>query len=558
MRCVDFVCFVPEQRNLKEVEWGQDPRLSEGTNEMTNFPLRKSKNKGNDALPSPSSENVSVSSGFPNLSNVMGSNKDMPDLRNVVDNRLRSAAGRFVEFQSRLRRLDAALRIHNDGLRKAEASRANLMSALVNLSRGSPMHELVGDLSGMSGEEREVGDEQVADAASGNALSYAGLHGTIQETALPRLSRLCGEATTYVREWERTVSTRLAGEIRHVCKLHKEWVRYDKKLEALKVAVEKRLQKSGGTNPKDSEVAKISRNEQKLRTSQKDYHRNLVGAILLTEEVGDRGWKDLIPLMIRLIEFDVDTSHQTVLPDFTHCLNNVKESIKDLGHHHDMDYNGMRSGRLRVLLEEDPMQFVHPEDMQDLESIQPSLSTSHPSPVDVRHVGFLQDTFDTPLHSNIEKSRTAVLHNNGKTNGTASDSSPHSDVDEESLGPVNVVHVVYPPLAEVRVRKNEVIQPTNQPSPSAPPADIMSRAEATQGTPEKDRDDPDAPVLIHAQNVQSRERGRSPQRQLRLYNGPSDEDQGTLKYPTSIYINSGEDANDDVTALTPFPDLVSI
>jgi hypothetical protein len=280
---------------------------------------------------------------------VVGKNRNMgaslttSTLRNIADDRLRQAAGRFKVFRAKLKQLRNVLREHHSDLVRAETSRNKVVQALIDVSEDSPIFNLVGGLP----------DDL------DHSISFAAVHTDFGREMSIRLQKYQDEMIRYVANWESTVTTRIATELRHVDKLYKDFVRYHNKVEALKASAEKKK------NVKDADLDKISRNESKLRTARKEYRRNLVNITLLTEEVTDRGWKDLLPLMAKMIDCDVEACNKTA--EVMNELVEVQREMEDKG--------DIRNGRLHVLLEEEAMEFVKPEYMQDIESIQASVTT---------------------------------------------------------------------------------------------------------------------------------------------------------------------------------------
>lgn len=281
----------------------------------------------------------------------MGASLTTSTLRNIADDRLRQAAGRFKVFRAKLKQLRNVLREHHSDLVRAETSRNKVVQALIDVSEDSPIFNLVGGLP----------DDL------DHSISFAAVHTDFGREMSIRLQKYQDEMIRYVTNWESTVTTRIATELRHVDKLYKDFVRYHNKVEALKASAEKKK------NVKDADLDKISRNESKLRTARKEYRRNLVNITLLTEEVTDRGWKDLLPLMAKMIDCDVEACNKTA--EVMNELVEVQKEMEAVGERFEMDKGEIRNGRLHVLLEEEAMEFVKPEYMQDIESIQASVTT---------------------------------------------------------------------------------------------------------------------------------------------------------------------------------------
>mmetsp|Transcript_1217 Transcript_1217/g.3253 ORF Transcript_1217/g.3253 Transcript_1217/m.3253 type:complete len:601 (-) Transcript_1217:314-2116(-) len=496
----------------------------------------------------------------------------------VDDLRLRSAAERFVTFRSKLRTLDGALREHHADLVQAERSRAALTDALADAGRGSPLHDLVGNIPDPTDETNSQDTNRVR--------SYAALQGDIASTVAPHLAQYREETLVYASEWEKTISTRIATELKHVRRLHATFVKYHRKVESLRNSADK---KKGG--PSDADVSKIERNESKLRTATKDYRRNLVAVTLLTEEVTDRGWKDLVPLVLMLIEHDVETSARTG-ELISEKMTAVREETKELGRRYEMDYAGMTTGRLRILLEEDATEFVSPEDMADIESIQPSLmsgmsatsaGTSNPGTYATRASSRLgSNAIAAAMPPPIQENPTAEAGSNVEPDSPVVATAPPTPVaedDDVSLERPGLPHAEGPdaPIPQVPRQQREFLGPSSNPessaspSASAPPAapDLLNEAVSRGSDVARQEADERRRVLAAPPQVRVfQERGQLQQAGPGPFlpghpkaASPSqkdfDDDGSKINYPTSIYF-ADANYNDDVTALTPYPDLVSI
>ena len=282
------------------------------------------------------------------------------------------------------------------------------------------------------------------------------------------------------------------------------------RFESLKAAAEKKKAL------KDSDLEKISRNESKLRTAKKEYHRMLVNVTLLTEEVTERGWKDLLPLMIRVINFDVNVTRATA--DRLGRLVEIREEIESLAKRFEMDEDMVRFGRIEVLLESDAMEFVLPEHMQDIDSIQASVSS-----------------FVPPSRRLSSKARAGFKRTSETEDDVYEDSQNGSDNDsvylaDEKNGKVAQIH------PDVECSSNGIELKNAKPVEEAAPAAEESAFRVAKGKPVFEKH-PSAP----------------PQEEM--------EEQGSIiNYPTSIYLKIGGTMlplDDDETTLTPYPDLAS-
>lgn len=407
----------------------------------------------------------------------------------IADNRLRQAADRFDIFKAKIKQLRNALRAHHADLVRAEASRSKVVQALKEVSHDSS-------------------DSPILDLVAGES-SYATVHAENSRDMSSRLKEYQVELISYIANWEGTVTTRISTELKHVDQLYRNFVRYHNKVESLKATADKKK------TLKDADLDKISRNESKLRTARKEYRRNLVSVTLLTEEVTERGWKDLLPLVIRMINFDVEVS--TVTADRMDRLEQVRKEMEALAERFEMDQDMIRFGRVEILLEEDAMEFVRPEHMQDIESIQPSVASYVP-----------------PAERLRSKARASTGKPLSETEDDVYGDSP-SGSDNDSVCPTD--------------EKNETIAQVH------PDVECSSKGIELNAKPvDKAAPAPSSlPLDENRPTMYAKKASAPPEEEL--------ETQGSIiNYPTSIYLNADGamlPMDDDETTLTPYPDMAS-
>jgi hypothetical protein len=174
----------------------------------------------------------------------------------------------------------------------------------------------------------------------------------------------------YADEWEQSVSTRVFTEIKHVIKLQNEWARCVAKLEHLKVTFAKKKHQSA------ADLTKMKRNEAKLRTARKEYRRNLICVTLLTEEVTDRGWKDLVPLMMKMLQFDLTIAEKAV--GIKEKLESLHKEMRNVAVDYYMKEEDIPEGRLKCLQEEEALDFMSPTDLEGID-LEPTVFTKSSS-----------------------------------------------------------------------------------------------------------------------------------------------------------------------------------
>jgi len=299
----------------------------------------------------------------------------------IPDQRLKQAAEKFVDFSKRLHELHQAVNGHYQDLLQTAQSRQRVLTALARMAHNSPLQEIMSSASS----EATACYQNAADAA--------------QTTALLETYRT--ELVDYVREWETTVAARVGTELKHVATLYNATEKYRAKVQQLQhkqQSADKNPRRAGGllrwnSNSKimksnhtsssstvshnnhnnhnqntssDTIGDKLVWNESKLRNAKRDYRRNLLAATLFTEEVTDRAWKELVPFLLR--HMDLDGKAAASWYQMATIVAQLRNEMVALSQSHEMDFESLHKGRLRILREEDAMDFVPHTEWNDLES----------------------------------------------------------------------------------------------------------------------------------------------------------------------------------------------
>jgi len=280
---------------------------------------------------------------------TMFASRKRPCTSTITDERLRAAVDRFYDFQEKLRYLDAALRTSVKDQRRALASHALVVDALSAATENSPVFALVGErLNGKL-----------------SPVTYVALQAKVEREKSRLLKCYEDEIAKYVTVWEKTVSTRVMSELKHTHSLYRKMVKYHGKVNSLTTSEQKKKKK---TKKVDLEkIEKLNWNESKLRVAKKEYRRNLITLTLFTEEITDRGFKDIIPLMIRAIDLDIRYACDDAMMELAEQLSHVGDDLIEMGDNFGMDSKAMRNGRLRILHEEDAEKLVDPKEFGSLE-----------------------------------------------------------------------------------------------------------------------------------------------------------------------------------------------
>jgi hypothetical protein len=110
----------------------------------------------------------------------------------------------------------------------------------------------------------------------------------------------------YCVEWEVIVSTRVDKEADDTKKLREMFNHYHDKVDALRKKVN--VQEIKGKSANNSLVEKLQRNEEKLDEASELYESSALPLCVLIEEVVQYGYKDLYPLILATMKFEMEHS----------------------------------------------------------------------------------------------------------------------------------------------------------------------------------------------------------------------------------------------------------
>ena len=108
----------------------------------------------------------------------------------------------------------------------------------------------------------------------------------------------------YCIEWERVVTSLVDEGIKVTKKLHEGLLHYEKKVEILRRNVNSKEDSGKRVSAKLKE--KSDRNETKLENAWKAHESSASMLCNLLEQVTKRGWKDLAPLVLNCIQWEIE------------------------------------------------------------------------------------------------------------------------------------------------------------------------------------------------------------------------------------------------------------
>jgi len=139
-----------------------------------------------------------------------------------------------------------------------------------------------------------------------NPTSFAAVHLQLHKKNKAYHKKYIEHILTYASDWERILSTRVNKHLKHAEKLRVDLDHYQKKVEELNKDANKTMTK--GKSVSDKGVDKLKRNEQKLVNARREHEQFVSDLCGFMEEIMERGWKDLHPLLVKMAQFDVTLS----------------------------------------------------------------------------------------------------------------------------------------------------------------------------------------------------------------------------------------------------------
>jgi len=131
---------------------------------------------------------------------------------------------------------------------------------------------------------------------------YLEVHRISNERGTMYAQRFKEHVLKYAAEWEATITIRVTAGLKELDEHRLDLEYYTRKFEALHVSANKF--RAGGKTVPIATADKLKRNEMKLLHAKQNYEAYSSSFALLISEVTERCWKDLHPLLVKLIQFD--------------------------------------------------------------------------------------------------------------------------------------------------------------------------------------------------------------------------------------------------------------
>jgi hypothetical protein len=152
-----------------------------------------------------------------------------------------------------------------------------------------------------------VGLMPSSDRPSNTVCSYTSVHDELAAKGKSYAQKYQQFVLDYAIEWEKIIRTRIDNGIKKAEELRIELDHYQKKTEALRLTANQNMVK--GKSVPSSVQEKLTRNEEKLISSKGSYNQVATDLCILMEEVTERSWRDLHPLIVKVAQFDMTVAN---------------------------------------------------------------------------------------------------------------------------------------------------------------------------------------------------------------------------------------------------------
>eukprot|EP00584_Thalassiosira_punctigera_P001487 CAMPEP_0172534060 /NCGR_PEP_ID=MMETSP1067-20121228/6561_1 /TAXON_ID=265564 ORGANISM="Thalassiosira punctigera, Strain Tpunct2005C2" /NCGR_SAMPLE_ID=MMETSP1067 /ASSEMBLY_ACC=CAM_ASM_000444 /LENGTH=612 /DNA_ID=CAMNT_0013318799 /DNA_START=141 /DNA_END=1979 /DNA_ORIENTATION=+ len=253
----------------------------------------------------------------------------------------------YALFAKNLKFLISTLQNNQAAQMNHSKARLEVAKAINSLTVDTPLFKCAGDIPANAVGTTDGGaeDPMTSEAVphQNNPQSFAAIHLQLHKKQKMYSDKYAEHIITYAKEWESILSTRIKKHLAQAEKLRVDLDHYGKKVEDLNKSMNKTMSK--GKSLGDASVDKVKRNEQKLVQARQEYDRFVNDLCGFIEEIIDRGWKDLHPLLVKMAQFDSTLANEEALL-LKGSMAAVTEHLKGMG----AKYPGLKpSGRLDEL-----------------------------------------------------------------------------------------------------------------------------------------------------------------------------------------------------------------
>ncbi|KAL7570320.1 hypothetical protein ACA910_017167 [Epithemia clementina (nom. ined.)] len=223
-----------------------------------------------------------------------------------------SLTERYNVWCQRIRSLIQSLEKHHAAMAQMENSRSLVAKSIATMSQNTPLWTATGLLPS-------------ADRPSSSVSSYSSINDILSAKTKNYTTKYKQFVIDYAIEWEKVVRTRIDTATKKAEELRRDLDHYRKKVEELRNTTNRSMTK--GKQIKQEAQEKLRRNEEKLVAAKNTYNKVAHDLCILIEEVTERSWRDLHPLLVKVAQFDMTLAQDEsqILSSLTDVVAKLKE-----------------------------------------------------------------------------------------------------------------------------------------------------------------------------------------------------------------------------------------
>jgi len=200
---------------------------------------------------------------------------------------------KYNAFCKRLLGLINALLNQHAAMEQLAKARFLAAQHLADMSKDTVLFETTGQTSG-------------ADRPSDSVTSYFSIQEEVANKTKMYTEKYKQFVVDYAQEWYKVVTDRIGADLKKADKIRVELDHYQSKVENLRQNANATMAKGKKIDSKAAE--KLTRNEDKLIKIKEASSKLISVLCLLMEEVTERSWRDLHPMLIKCAQFEAQVS----------------------------------------------------------------------------------------------------------------------------------------------------------------------------------------------------------------------------------------------------------
>lgn len=200
---------------------------------------------------------------------------------------------KYDAFCKRLQGLVNALMNQHAAMQQLAKARFQVAQHLAVLSKDTALFETTGQSSGV-------------DRSSDSINSYFSIQEGVANKTKMYTEKYKQFVVDYAQEWYKVITERVGADLKKAEKIRVELDHYQNKVESLRQSANATMAKGKQVDSKTAE--KLTRNEDKLIKIKEASSKFISDLCLLMEEVTERSWRDLHPMLVKCAQFEGQVS----------------------------------------------------------------------------------------------------------------------------------------------------------------------------------------------------------------------------------------------------------